>query len=74
MPDEIRITRPSWREAIEDAKKKMLEACAEPRRLTLCRHVAEELISEIFGVECRIDNRLPEHMFYVTPEEDEDDV
>ena len=73
MPDEIRITRPSWREAIEDAKKKMLEVHAEPRRLTLCRHVAEELISEIFGVECRIDNRLPEHVFYVM-QEDENDV
>ena len=73
MPDEIRITRPTWREAIEDAKKKMLEAHAEPRRLTLCRSVAEALIGEIFGIECRIDNRLPEHTFYVM-QEDEDDV
>ena len=73
MPDEIRITRPSWREAIEDAKKKMLEVHADPRRLTLCRSVAEALIGEIFGIECRIDNRLPEHTFYVM-QEDEDDV
>ena len=73
MPDEIRITRPTWHEAIEDAKKKMLEVHAEPRRLTLCRSVAEALIGEIFGIECRIDNRLPEHTFYVM-QEDEDDV
>jgi len=71
MPDEIKITRPTWRESIEDAKKKMQEICAEPRRLTLCRHVAEELIGEIFGVECRIDNRLPEHTFYVMQEDDD---
>ena len=73
MADEIRITRPTWREAIEDAKKKMLEVHAEPRRLTLCRRVAEALIGEIFGIECRIDNRLPEHVFYVM-QEDEDDA